>query len=408
MIQKLREHFPSNRQDAFFVAAQVAVVLLLVSFVPWRAKAVNIRSGMPAINIHPRVVRPQYDYPFVVSDQQLADVLSKLHPKFSQRPTKINYIDHALRMWGAQVEFGDGSYSGQQMLQLLLDHDAFGEVWGHGRPLLHRTANGIAVTTQEGRSSVSHVDHLMGTLAEIGVPLSYPVHTSEGDAAVRGILENGLKSFRLNQREYEWTALTAAFYASSVDGWYTSEGQWVDFNTLAGRLMRQPQPEGVCYGQHRIYTLTILLRVDEQLREAGTSGLLNEESRDLVTNYLLGMTQRLFHSQAVEGYWDGNWPDPDKPVPDPTTDAQSRRILATGHALEWWAMAPKKLHPPRASIVSAAQWLVREISEMDEVKVEKNYTFLTHAGRALALWRGVLPGEYQNETSRRAAADRSL
>ncbi len=75
------------------------------------------------------------------------------------------------------------------------------------------------------------------------------------------------------------------------------------------------------------------------------------------------MTSRLYETQSQHGYWDGNWPDNSAAVPDPTTDERSRRILATGHALEWWAMAPESLHPPRETIVRAAQWLFVTIEE---------------------------------------------
>ena len=157
--------------------------------------------------------------------------------------------------------------------------------------------------------------------------------------------------------------------------------------------MRQEQPLGVCYGQHRLYTLAMILRIESQMLDEGLGPLICKSTRRCVKDYLLDMTRRLHQNQSVGGYWDGNWADSSKPVPDPETDKLSRRILATGHALEWWAMAPQSLHPPRETIVRAAQWLSRTIIEMDQRTVEKNYTFLTHAARALSLWRGKFPGE---------------
>ena len=97
--------------------------------------------------------------------------------------------------------------------------------------------------------------------------------------------------------------------------------------------------------------------------------------------------------KALQDFWDGNWADPDSRIPDPETNELSRRLLATGHALEWWAMAPQEIHPPRETIVRAAQWLAKTILEMDERSIEKNYTFLTHAARSLVLWRGKFADE---------------
>ena len=99
-------------------------------------------------------------------------------------------------------------------------------------------------------------------------------------------------------------------------------------------------------------------------------------------------------NQHADGYWDKNWhnlkadaKDEDMALGGPLP----RRILATGHALEWWAMAPEELHPPRDTLIRAGQWLVREIDQMSDKSIADNYTFLSHAGRALALWRGETP-----------------
>lgn len=385
-----------------FVCLQGLVFLAAAIFAWQRSDAFHRRSTLPETVNRPRAVRPLYNYDFVISDEQLAEVLHKLHPRFQTHPTKINFVDHALRMWGADAVFSDDSLSGRQMLSLLLNHDAFQQQYGVNVPLLQRSPHGIAVTTQAGRSSVSHVDHLMGTLAEIGIPLSQSIHTASGTATVGDIYTNALSTFRLNQREYEWTTLAAAFYCRNGERWVSGEGQSLNFDLLAERLIRQPQPQGVCYGQHRIYTLVMLIRIDDQLRAESSpasvpNGLLTDQTRSSVHRYLLGMTQRLYRTQSDEGYWDGNWPDLQQTIPDPDNSPISRRILATGHVLEWWAMAPEELHPPRDTIVRAAQWLAREIIVMDPETVEKNFTFLTHAGRALALWRGSLPSEFERQ-----------
>lgn len=371
-----------------FVVSQVVLLLVAVccgwSWYP----AANLRPRIPRFNDQPRVVRPEYNYPFVVSDDQLQQVLVKIKPRFLTVPTKVNFVDHGIRLWGSKIKFYDDSLDGPEMLNLLLDDSQFRNMWGKQAPaLLHKTDFGISVLTQQGRSTVSHVDHMTGTLAEIGIPLSHPVVTRSGQGQVADLLRHTILSFQLNQKEYEWTALAAAFYTADAEPWYSNEGQRIDFNLLAERIMRQRQPLGVCYGQHRLYTLVMLLRINEQMQVESGKRLLDPTAEQSVKDYLLGMTRRFHQTQALDGYWDGNWPDKKKAVPDPGTDELSRRILATGHVLEWWAMAPEELHPPRATIVRSAQWLSRVIIEMDDRTIEKNYTFLTHAARCLALWR---------------------
>jgi hypothetical protein len=61
--------------------------------------------------------------------------------------------------------------------------------------------------------------------------------------------------------------------------------------------------------------------------------------------------------------------------------------------MEWWAMAPESVHPSPATIQKAGQWLVKTIKGLSESEVKRYYTFLSHAGRSLALWRGKLPAE---------------
>ena len=385
------------------------ICLLILGGTTW-AIQVNSRPAIPTLHRTPRTIGPLHDYPMVVSEDQLEVVLTKIRPLFSRKPAKTNFVDHALRLWGVQVDFEGDAIDGAELREMLINDNVFEENWGESElPLLTNTGTGIKVRTQEGRSTVSHVDHLMGSLAEVGTPLDHPVIVAGNrNASVADLLTNALRTFKLNQKEYEWTALALAFYATGNESWFTNEGQEINFDRLCDRIMRQQQPQGVCYGQHRLYTLTILLRIDEQMQsESPSKKLLASETREKVVGYLKSMTKRLYQSQSIEGYWDGNWPDAAIAVRDPGTDATSRRILATGHTLEWWAMAPRELHPPRETIIRAGQWLAREIGSLDIEKVQKNYTFLTHAARALALWRGKFADEHYQIFQERALAKAS-
>ena len=381
-----------------FLLSQLVILPMIIGVLTLSASTVNNRPMMPALNENPRAVRPLHDYNFVISDQQLNDVLYQLRPKFApDKPPKTNYVDHALRFWGTKIEFNDQSLDGNELRELLVNHNAFAKAWGDNEPPLLTVAdNGIAVRTQQGRSTVSHVDHLLGSLAEVGTPLSYPITAANVEGRLFDMVSDAVMNFSLNQREYEWTTLALAFYAADRSPWYSPEGQEINYDFLAKRIMRETQPDGVCYGQHRLYTLTMLLRIDDQMRRQAKSrsgapemaGLISPETHSAIMDYLGDMTRRAYRNQSTQGWWDGNWPNLKAPVPDPGTDSTSRKVLATGHMLEWWAMAPSELHPPRETIVRAAQWLSRTIIEMNPERIERNYTFLTHAGRALALWRG--------------------
>ena len=97
-----------NLVESWFLPIQVVLIGSSVTLAAFWYRDVNHRVRLPDLNDQPRTVRPLHDYPLVVSDTQLASVLEKLHPKFSENPTKVNFIDHALRLWGPSVEFEDG------------------------------------------------------------------------------------------------------------------------------------------------------------------------------------------------------------------------------------------------------------------------------------------------------------
>lgn len=351
---------------------------------------------LPEFRSQPLEIRPQYDDPRVATDEQLQRVLTRLEPALGQSKPKINHVDHALRFWRASIEFSDPEcLSGPQMRSLLVDDSSLVKAWGgETPPLLLPTETGVAVRMQEGFASASHVDHTLATLAEVGTPLDYPLKTRQGARTLEDLLRNAVLNFSVNQVEYEWTALALALYAPNAAPWSTKERQAVDFNVLARRLMRQRLAQGVCEGNHRLYTLVVLLRVDDEL------SILDDSTRGEILEHLTDATRRLVATQSVDGYWEATWAgDEIAETPATPADLQWGRILATGHALEWWAMAPESVHPPKECLARAGQWMVHEIESMSPDSIRTQYTFLTHAGRALSLWRGEFPDEFMTRQS---------
>ncbi|MCH8923060.1 MAG: hypothetical protein IIA67_07930 [Planctomycetes bacterium] len=374
-------------------AVQVVFVAVAIAAVTQNRADHAAQAVLPSGREQPLRMLPRYNDPRIASDDQLRRVLYALRPKLRGAQPRINHVDHALRMWGVEATFADSDcLSGVEMRQLLTDHRSFARDWGDDeKPLLIVDERGVAVRTQQGAASASHVDHTLAGLAEIGTPITFPVHTPEGTFTVGELLQSTLRSFRLNQTEYEWSALAFALYLPHAQGWQSSEDQQITFDRLARRLMRERLPRGVCFGNHRMFTLVVLLNVDDEYN------ILGKQTRDQVEKFLLDATARLVKNQHPDGYWNGDWATgPSSKSDDRKRDSLANRVLATGHALEWWAIAPQRFHPPRESLVRAGQWLCQTIEEMDETAVRKSYTFLTHAGRALALWRGKMPAEVIN------------
>jgi hypothetical protein len=388
-----------------FLALQLLLVGAAIAGVAYRALQIDERAGLPPLRETPLEVAPQFDEPLMVTDEQLVTALRKLRPRPEGKDTKIGNIDHHLRFWGPKARFRDPKFiDGEALRQLLTDDRRFQALFGEKgkeKPLLIEMpkVGGIRVRELEGAMSSPHNDHTMASLAEVGTPLSFPIVTPRGDSTFRAIVEQSLRDFSLNQVEYEWSAVTFALFVQA-NRWVTTEGQEVSFDVLADRIMRQDMPQGVCMGFHRLHALVMLLRVNEHWD--GPQPMLSPEKEAEIVDYLEAMTTKLIAHQHADGFWNVDWPSSTPKSQQPTTgdgDDLGSRIIATGHALEWWALVPNKyaerLLPPRNVRVAAAQWLVRTINEMSDEAVLENSSFLSHAGRALALWRGKYPHQVE-------------
>lgn len=383
-----------------FAATQVLFWAGLGAASMHRTQELETAKRLPPPRPEPLRIRPQYDYDWIVTDDQLRRVLEQLQPRFRGDKPRINHVDHALRFWGSSAIFPDPrALSGKEMRDLLTKHSKFREEWGAKTPpLLTGSARDVKVRLREGASTSSHVDHTLATLAECGTPVDYPIQTPTAQATVKSLLAHSLREFSVNQIEYEWSALIYALYLPQKM-WLSKEGQEITFDLLADRIMRQRYSQGVCFGNHRLYTLAILLRVDD------SEGILSPEMRTRAIAHLSDATRRLVSTQAADGSWDRGWSGEASATSESAPSALGQRILATGHALEWWAMAPAEVHPPRDVLVRAAQWLYITIDGMDLETIDKNYTFLSHAGRSLALWRGCAEPATLIASSEAASAD---
>lgn len=385
----------------WFLGLQAVLICSAIGGIGSRVRERSAETALPPLREAPWDIGPLYDYDFIITDEQLSRTLRKLRPQFEGKDTKIYHTDHHLRAWTAAAVFDEPQYmSGQGMVRLLTDHRAFAEVYGEElaekKPLLIDGGPGVRVREQEGPTTSSHHDHTLACLAEIGMPLSHPIVTPNRTTTFRAMLEQSLRDFSLNQIEYEWSALAYVLFLPPTNRWVTTEGQEVSFDKLAERIMRESLPRGVCAANHRFHALVMFLRVDDLMQSMGEQPLLSPETRGEVIDYLHNVVATLVKNQHPDGFWNRNYMDGPPASSAPTElegDKLDDRIIATGHVLEWLALAPAELHPPRSTLVSAGQWLVRTVDGLTPAQTRQFASFLSHAGRALALWRGRTPAE---------------
>jgi len=377
-------------------------LLLLVALAAYRVAGgflvpPRTDSVMPPRNV-PAVIPPRYNEPRLCTDQQLVQVLDRVKPPAS--PANTNNMVHALRLWGKDADFGDDKIpSGPEMLGYFL-HDAVFQKWaGHGTPPLFFVGeDGIQprIFDDGGKfraTSSFHPDDLLATLAETGTPLDAPLHLRGREARLGDLLNDSLRRFHLDRLEYEWSTISYVRYLYPLKDWRNKYGERISVDALVKELMDKAPEAGPCDGLHRLEALVLLHRVDDAAMAAGQKSILSKRDRRQMLGYMQRTSELLVAAQSPEGYWARQW---SRGTPSESQDKKVTlhdKLLVTGHHLEWLALAPEEVQPPRENIVRAGQWLTRTLLEIDQQTLTDSYGPYSHAARALCLWRSVEPYE---------------
>jgi hypothetical protein len=354
------------------------------------------RLDFPPLEIprqEPLRIAPLYDDPEMVSDDDLAAVLRKIQPRFPSHKTKPNYVEHALRAWGVDAEFRDKyAMSGLQLEDFLLNHGKYLDSWGAEiEPLLKEEETGISVRWGKVEGASVHHDHMLACLTEAGVALNQPVFTpNHHQRSINDVLQQSLRDFRVDERETEWSLLGYGLWLPPINKWKNNEGREITFDMLGERMLRGALPEGVCHGTHRIYSLMALIRLDDQFEQK----LITAETRTRIMDHLRKVRDIIQKSQFADGHWPSNWPDGEAAVKKPVDDELFRKVISTGHHVEWQAIAPQELLLPKEQLHRAAKWLVATTKSQTQSDILDKYTFFSHVGNALALWRKTRPATF--------------
>lgn len=399
-------HFPSSIPFPFFPMAPLMtslysrllpIVLVIAGTLAYRAT--NRLDAKPDIQLSRNVpwdISPRYDDPRVVTDEQLADVLERLVPRRDANNTNVWL--HALRLWGPHAEFqSDASVPGAELKNFFLDDAVFRSMVGSDEPPL------IQINGHDARprpwqrwdghkdTSAAHTNDILATMGEIGTPLSQEIVARDGNTAVHQLLTTALENFHLNQLENEWSAISYARYVYPAQEWINRYGQQIRIADVVSQLIDNPLAEGVCSGTHRLEALAVLYRADEQ------AGALPDRIRRRMLKHMTDVSVVLLKTQHTNGYWSRDWNHSPAVEKNHQNDLAGR-ILATGHHLEWLALAPPEAQPPREAIVRAGQWTVRALLEVDEETLARHYGPFSHAARALCLWRSKQPYEVWSDS----------
>ena len=349
------------------------------------------KTAPPVLISHPTPwsVGPLYNDPSVVADEELKDVLAKVRPAFKRERLSPNHVEHALRAWGATIRFGDPAMmDGPELVAFLTDHGRYRASWGdEAKSFLVERPEGLAVDWGKLPGQSVHHDHWLACLTEAGAPLDTPIYgpSRRGDT-LNDALQEALRDFEPNERETEWSVMAFGFWLPpNHKAWTNRDGRRVDFNLLAETMMRGDERFGVCGGTHRVYSLMVLLRLDDRF------GLLVPPVREASLAHLRGVRDAITLSQRPDGRWGSDWPKGAEAAARPLDEPFYRQVIATGHQLEWLAIAYPELHPNRDVVRRAADWVINQVRTVPQEELMSQYTFYSHIGNALALWRRTRP-----------------
>lgn len=341
----------------------------------------------------PLIIEPLYDDPEVVSDEELASVLVKVQPRFPRERLKPNYVEHALRTWSLKARFADpDTMSGEALKEFLTDYSQHLASWGVDiPPLLIDDPSGVAIRWGKEDGASVHHDHWLASLTEAGVSLHEPVFTPSRSRQIADVLQQALLDFRLDETEVEWSAMAFGLWIAPQKTWTTRDGRTLSFDLLADRLMRGHKRFGVCSGTHRLYSLVVLLRLDDDF------DILSDATRARIMDHMRSVRDLIAVCQFEDGHWASNWAEGRESLLKPIEDELYKKVIATGHHLEWMAIAPAELHVPREQILKAADWVILTTQDLSDSDIVARYTFFSHVGNALALWRKTHPAEFWAE-----------
>jgi hypothetical protein len=369
-----------QRVAALSLATVLTLVVLLL-----------VRAGRPERSIPASLLPTAQDSSdrvhLPVTASELRQLVDKCRLKW---PVSTSHLLHFWRMWTLVDDSKDADprlsvgtlVSCDQVRRVFLDSARFREAYPGVPPWFVRGAAGLIARAKQDATDSSgeaHPGQFLATLAECGVSLDEPVAMSGSRLTVRDFLAQSSHDFTDGVAS-EYCAVAFACYCAPRRSLTNKFGESILFDDLMKTLCAITPGQGWCHGTHACYGVAALLRVNQ------TESILSQSAVKRGTDYLSRVAGLLKAAQHPDGAWRSDWPAGTAcEAPALALASWGDSIVATGHHLEWLAIAPQHLLP-RARIESAMQFVVKGLREASEEDIVTAYLGWSHAARALLLW----------------------
>jgi len=227
-----------------------------------------------------------------------------------------------------------------------------------------------------------HPGQVLSALAEAGIPLAQEVISSGRRFRVSDLVDECAAAFDFGE-DIEWRSVALALYRPQVQKWKTHTGESVSFDAITDELLRRTRARGsnenACWGTHALYVLAVFQSVDKNYP------LWKERSwQQQVEAALSDAADRLTQSQLADGSWDEHWELPSLTHGGTTMD-DMKRMLVTGHHLEWLALVSKELRPSERVLLAAGEFILKRASDLRSDQIIKQICPCSHGLRAFGL-----------------------
>jgi len=319
---------------------------------------------------------------FPVTAGERHQLLQRIQPRPKGEGSLSDHL-HVLRVHGLGGRFSQEQFpTSRALLTVLTDESVGDSVFGF--PAIVRTRYGVRFPTLVSYSSgrtkslETHRDQCLAAMGELGIPLSRVLSVSGEERPLRDVLRDSVANFHLSQHELEWTALAYALYLPPVRQWVNRFGEDTSFDDLVDELLERPLYRSSCAGTHRLYTLTILARIDRE-----EAPVLSQRCRDRLTRQLRRYVEIALAAQESDGSWDLAWhPDfANATAPGewtPSSDTEMMRVLATGHIAEWMLYLPEDLQVSDEVLRRAGRWACEQLQSATAERIEQQFCPYSH------------------------------
>ena len=333
-----------------------------------------------------------------VSENEWQGVLARIQP-LAPPETSSSFCLHWLRLHGAEARLpGHEGLPGKgppghetdddriKILRLLCDSDAGQSFFGS--PTLERTRHGVRFPTalrfplNKDPAQESHRDQCLAALAELGLPLSWPLRLGRETFTLRDVLSDSIAEFHLGQAEISWTTVAYALYLPPEREWRNRYDERTTFDDLLGELLGRPLERASCGGTHLFQALAVLARAD------AARPVLGDDARHQLWERLRTLVDLAVRGQEPDGSWRSDWhallgTDSVRRPTDADPSAAISRLVATGHLAEFLLYLPSELRPPDDCPRRAGLWLQAQLRAASAEVLKRDFCPYTHAVCAL-------------------------